>query len=217
MKHPLYFSIHSIKTMKTCDRFLLPSTSLLLLAALMMTFLSPSAGHAQSGENALRPSDKINISIGGVPAEEAVSISKVYSISDTGSINLLHINEIKAAGMKPSQLQKRIEEAYKSAGIYTHPTVTVTMDSTSTGMQLVFVNAGCLKNGPVPYRSGLTLMQAIGSAGGPTPFGKTTKTQLTRTSPTGQRTSTVHDLKKISKDPSLDVLLQPDDQIIIPE
>ncbi len=195
-----------------------PSFIALVLAILLPLVISPSTRlHAQGGELPLQASDKISISIGGVPADEQVSISKTYTISDAGSINLLHINEIRAAGMKPSQLQKRIEEAYKSAQIYTHPTVTVSMDATAEGQRLVFVNSGCLKNGPVPFRSGLTLMQAIGSAGGPSTFAKVTKTQLTRTSATGQRTTTVLDLKKITKNPALDVQLQPNDQITIPE
>lgn len=193
------------------------TSRLTTLAFAAFVALSGTSLRAQNGELPLRSSDKITISIGGVPTDEAVSISKTYTISDAGSINLLHINEIRAAGMKPSQLQKRIEEAYKSAEIYTHPAVTVSMDSTADSARLVFVNAGCLKNGPVPFRSGLTLMQAIGSAGGPSTFAKTTKTQLTRTSATGQRATSVHDLKKIAKNPTLDVQLQPDDQIIIPE
>lgn len=167
---------------------------------------------AQTGELALQPSEKIAISIGGVPTDEAVSISKTYSISDAGTINLLHINEVKASGLKPSQLQKRIEEAYRAAEIYTHPTVTVTAVETGEGQRLVYVNSGCQKNGPVPYRPGLTLMQAIGTAGGPTPFAKVSRTQLVR-----QRATTIHDLKRISKDASLDVQLQPNDQISIPE
>jgi len=203
--------------MKANSHFPISLTPILLNAVLIVTLFMPGAGNAQSGELPLRPNDKIAISIGGVPSDEAVSISKTYSISDSGNINLLHINEIKAAGMKPSQLQKRIEEAYKTAEIYTHPTVTVSMDSTVDTQRVVYVNGGCLKNGPVPFRSGLTLMQAIGSAGGPTAFAKTTKTQLTRTGTSGQRVSTAHDLKKISKNPTLDVQLQPDDQIIIPE
>ena len=192
-------------------------TFTLLLTAFLALIVPVKSSFAQSGEIALQANDKVSISIGGVPADEAVSISKTYTISDAGNINLLHINEIRAAGMKPSQLQKRIEEAYKAAQIYTHPTVTVSMDSTPDGARLVFVNGGCQKNGPVPFRPGLTLMQAIGTAGGPTVFAKTTKTQLTRTSVSGQRSTTLHDLKKIAKDPSLDVSLQPNDQILIPE
>lgn len=203
--------------MKTSLSRIIPFTDVFTYIALVILFFTPMIGRAQSGELPLRPNDKIAISIGGVPADEQSSISKTYSISDTGTINLLHINEIKAAGMKPSQLQKRIEEAFKTSEIYTHPIVTVSMDSTVENQRLVYVNGGCLKNGPVPFRPGLTLMQAIGSAGGPTPFAKTTKTQLTRTDTNGQRISTAHDLKKISKNPALDVQLLPDDQIIIPE
>lgn len=189
----------------------------LLLTALLALIVPVKNSFAQSGEVALQANDKVSISIGGVPADEAVSISKTYTISDSGSINLLHINEIRAAGMKPSQLQKRIEEAYKAAQIYTHPTVTITMDSNGIDTRLVYVNGGCQKNGPVPFRPGLTLMQAIGTAGGPSTFAKVNKTQLTRTSVSGQRSTTIHDLKKIAKDPSLDVSLQPNDQILIPE
>lgn len=192
-------------------------TFTLLLAALLALTVPGTSSLAQSGEVLLQANDKVSISIAGVPNDEAVSISKTYTVSDAGSINLLHINEIRAAGMKPSQLQKRIEEAYKAAQIYTHPTVTITMDSNGVEMRLVYVVGGCQKNGPVPFRPGLTLMQAIGSAGGPSTFAKVTKTQLTRTSASGQRATTNHDLKKIAKDPSLDVNLQPNDQIMIPE
>jgi polysaccharide biosynthesis/export protein len=192
--------------------------SFIALAAFTVFLLAASTPlMAQKGELPLRSSNKISISIGGVPPDEAISISKTYTISDAGTVNLLHINEIRAAGVKPSQLQRNIEEAYKTAQIYTHPTVTVSIDSNAIDARLVFVNGGCLKNGPVPFRSGLTLMQAIGSAGGPTAFAKTTKVQLTRTSEDGQRTTSAHDLKKIQKNPSLDVQLQPDDQVMIPE
>lgn len=188
---------------------------LIVATTIMLGTSSPVLG--QSGETPLQPNDKISISIGGVPAEEVVSISKTYAISDSGTINLLHINEVKAAGMKPSALQKRIEEAYKAGGFYTNPTVTVSMDATGETARQVFVNFGCVRNGPVPFRPGLTLMQAIGSAGGPTPFAKTNKTELTRTTSGGQRSTTIHDMKKIGKNPSLDVLLQPNDNISIPQ
>lgn len=184
------------------------SAAILFVSLLLIS----SDSLAQSGETALRPNDKVMISIGGIPVDEVQQISKAYAISDSGKINLLHIGEITAAGLKPSVLQKRIEDAYKSAQIYTHPTVTVSMDSTIDTARYVYVVSGCEKNGPVPYRQGLTLLQAVGSAGGPNPFGKTTKTQIIR-----NKTTAVHDLKKITKNPSLDVTLQPDDQIIIPE
>lgn len=210
-RRKIYSSLTLMKTLLSIH----PVQLLIVATTFLLGSARPAMG--QSGELPLRANDKIAISIGGVPPDEVASISKTYAISDAGTINLLHINEIRAAGMKPSELQKRIESAYKAGGFYTNPTVTVSMDSTTDSARLVFVNSGCVKNGPVNYRPGLTLMQAIGSAGGPTPFAKTTKVQLIRTSAGGQRSTTIHDMKKISKNPSLDVALQPDDTIFIPE
>lgn len=178
--------------------------------------LSPPV-HAQGGETLLRANDKVMISIAGVPQEEVATISKTYTISDSGKVNLLHLGELTAAGLKPSALEKKIEEAYKAAEIYTHPTVTVSMDATTDGARQVSVISGCVQNGSVPYREGLTLLDAIGARGGPSPYGKTTRTQIIRTSSNGQRTTSVHDLKKITKGSEPDVPLMPGDKIIIPE
>ncbi len=189
-------------------------TSAILCASLL---LLPAILRAQGGETLLRSNDKVMISIAGVQPEEVASISKTYTISDSGKINLLHIGEVTAAGLKPSILQKKIEDAYKAAEIYTHPTVTVSMDATADGARQVSVISGCVQNGAVPYRSGLTLLDAIGARGGPSPYAKTTRAQIIRTSASGQRATTVHDLKKITKGQEPDVPLMPDDKIIIPE
>jgi polysaccharide biosynthesis/export protein len=172
----------------------------------------PAAG----SELPLRAGDKIQISIAGVPSEEVITISKPYTISDGGKINLLHIGEVTAAGLKPSELQKRIEQTYIAKEFYLHPNVTVSMD-TATDARQVFVVSGCVSNGPVPYRANLTLMGAIGSRGGPTPFADMRKVKLTRTSANGQKTTTTHDLRKYKEDPNVDVNLQPEDLIVIPE
>lgn len=172
---------------------------------------------SRAAEMALRAGDKIQINIAGVPADEVATISKPYTIGDNGKINLLHIGEITAAGVKPSDLQRRIEEAYKSAEYYTHPNVTVSADATVDALRQVFVVSGCVTNGPVPFQQNLTLMGAIGSRGGPNPFADMRKVKLTRTDASGQRTTTTHDLKKYKENPGVDVTLEPNDLIIIPE
>jgi polysaccharide export outer membrane protein len=58
----------------------------------------------------------------------------------------------------------------------------------------------------------MTLSQAIQFAGGPTPFASMRKVRLTR----GNRT-TEHNLSKYIGNPSVDVVLQPDDQVTVPE
>jgi len=90
-----------------------------LLTAVFFTSLAGLYG--QSGELPLRPGDKITISIGAIPDNEVAQIKGVYTISDNGTVNLLHIGEVRARGMKPSELQRSIEQTYISREIYTRP------------------------------------------------------------------------------------------------
>jgi polysaccharide export outer membrane protein len=170
------------------------------------------SAHGQNGELALKSNDRVTISIGGIPDNEVPQISKVYTISDNGTVNLLHIGEVRAAGLKPSSLQRSIEQTYVAREIYTRPTVTVTIDGDAATARMIYVISGCARNGPVPYSNGMTILKAIGVAGGFTPFAKPSKTKLIRNGVT-----TEVDLKNISANPSRDINLQPEDQIIVPE
>ena len=54
-------------------------------------------------------------------------------------MNLLHIGEVRAAGLKPSTLQRTIEQTYIAREIYTRPTVTVTTNDSASTAQMVYV------------------------------------------------------------------------------
>lgn len=180
-----------------------------LLTLLLLVCAAVQSVHAQ-GELPLKPGDRITISIGAIPDNEVVQINKVYTISDNGTVNLLHIGEVRAAGLKPSVLQRSIEQTYVSREIYTRPNVLVSIDTDQTARQ-VYVT-GVNKPGPVPFRQGMTLSQAIQFAGGPTPFASMKRVRLVR----GPRV-TEHNLSRDIGNPSVDVLLQPEDQINLPE
>lgn len=168
--------------------------------------------HAQNGELALKANDRVSISIGGIPDNEVPQISKVYTISDNGTVNLLHIGEVRASGLKPSTLQRTIEQTYIAREIYTRPTVTVTINDSASTAQMVYVVGGIKGNGTVPYNSSMTILKAISAAGGFSPFAKPSKTKLIRNGVT-----TEINLKDISSDPARDIKLQPEDQIIVPD
>lgn len=168
--------------------------------------------HAQNGELVLKSNDRVTISIGGIPDNEVPQISKVYTISDNGTVNLLHIGEVRAAGLKPSSLQRSIEQTYKDREIYTRPTVTVTTDDSATTSRVIYVVGGIKGNGTVAYSASMTVLKAISAAGGFSPFAKPSKTKLIRNGVT-----TEINLKDISADPSRDIKLLPEDQIIVPE
>jgi polysaccharide export outer membrane protein len=168
---------------------------------------------AQNGELALKPNDRITLSIGGIPDSEVAQINKVYTVSDAGTINLLYIGEVRAVGLKPSLLQRSIEQTYVSREIYTRPTVTVSIDGTGGGTERwVYMVSGCNRNGPVAYSSSLTILKAVAAAGGFSPFAKPSRTKLIRNGTTSEV-----NLKDISANPTRDIQLQPEDQIIVPE
>jgi protein involved in polysaccharide export with SLBB domain len=189
---------HSMKTPLT-----------LLVAFLLGTIIAP----AQNGEIALKPGDRITVTIAGVPDNEIAQISKVYTVADNGTINLPYIKEVRAQNVKPSTLQRTIEQTYVSQEIYTRPTVTVSIDAGDAATtRMVYVVGGIKGNGTVPYNNGMTVLKAISAAGGFSPFAKPSKTKLIR----GGQTYEIN-LKDISSDPSKDMKLQPEDQIIVPE
>ena len=180
----------------------------------LLFLCSLSVVRGQGGELPLRKGDRVTVSVGGIPDNEIQQIRGVYTISDEGTIPLLYIGPVRAAGLKPSALQRTIEQRYISEEIYTRPTVVVSIDggeSTAT-MRSVTVT-GVNKPGAIPYKQGMTLSQAIMSAGGPTPFGSMKKVKLIRPG----RAATTHNLSSGLGDPNVDIQVQPDDQIIVPE
>lgn len=169
---------------------------------------------AQTGELPLRPGDRITVSVGGIPDNEIAQIRGVYTVGEDGTIPLLYIGNVKASGFKPSSLQRVIEQKYINEEIYSRPTVVVSIDGgESTATMRTVTITGVNKPGAVPYRQGMTLSQAIMTAGGPTPYGSMKKVKLIRSG----RTPTVHNLSSGTGEPGVDVLVQPDDQIIVPE
>ena len=185
--------------------------SLIIFATLLSCLTNAIA---QTGELPLKKGDRITVSIGGIPDNEIAQIRNVYTVSDDGTIPLLYIGNVRAVGLKPSSLQKSIEQTYISQEIYTRPSVLVSIDGgeSERTMRTVMVS-GANKPGAVPYRQGMTISQAIMTAGGPTPFGSMKKVKLVRVG----RTPTIHNLSGGTGDPAVDIQVQPDDQIIVPE
>ena len=157
----------------------------------------------------LRGGDTIEIRLAGVPADEIQSVSAQYTIDDAGMLNLPYINTVKVSGLQPNQAQAAIEQKFKSEQIYTHPTVTIIIQSASR-----FVNVGGSVRAPgrVPYTPDLTLMSTINAAGGFNDFADQGKIRYVHESKVQ-----VINAKKIRKDPMLDIKVYPGDQIEVPQ
>lgn len=157
----------------------------------------------------LRPGDTMDLKIGGVPATEISSVSGQYTIDGEGSVNLPYIGRVKIGGLAPGAAQITIESVYKARKIYTNPNIVITMQPQSR-----FVNVGGEVKAPqrVPFTPDLTVLSAINAAGGFSPFADQRRIRLLR----GQKV-TIIDAKKIRKNPSGDVQLEPGDQVEVPQ
>lgn len=123
----------------------------------------------------------VEIRILGVPSEEKSKIDGQYPVSDSGTINMPFVGTVQAAGMKPEALARAIEERFRAQEIYRNPTIHVISSDTSAIVnEMVHVGGQVRKTGPVKYNRGLTLYQAIQSAGGPTEFGNMRRVKLYR-------------------------------------
>jgi polysaccharide export outer membrane protein len=81
----------------------------------------------------------------------------------------------------------------------------------------VFVVGQVVKPGPLPVRSKITLMQAIGMAGGFTTEAAKNKVKVVRTEPgTNARTEFIYDLNDIQKKRVEDIALMPNDVVDVP-
>jgi protein involved in polysaccharide export with SLBB domain len=181
-----------------------------LLVAMATTFFGRIPVPAQGVEQTLRPGDSIALKLSGVPAEEIAVVNNTYDISDGGTVNLPYIGEVRASGLRPSQLQKNIESAYKSAEIFTHPTVQVTTNKESP-TQVLYVSGEVKTPGRILISPGMTVHQAMTAAGGPTDFAKLKGVKFTR----GGQTR-ILDLKK-ADGPDAAVQVRPGDQIHVPQ
>lgn len=175
-------------------------TSLLALVALV----SPVLSQIEAGKS-------IQIFIMGVPAEEKGKIDALYPVSESGSINLPFIGKIHASGMSDEALASTIQNAYKSAEIYSSPTIQVisTGKGSSVDQEMVHLGGQVRAPGPKQFQKNLTIYQAVQAAGGATEFGSLRRVTLYRNGKTQTCDLT---------DPQfMRTLLEPNDTIVVPQ
>jgi protein involved in polysaccharide export with SLBB domain len=156
----------------------------------------------------LRPSDTIQLKIGGVPANDAKAVTGEYVIDGQGYINLANLGRIKIAGLTLSAAQTVIETGYRSHDIYTRPTITITTESAHR-----WINVGGAVKTPekIAYKPDLTVLASIDAAGGFSSSADQEKVRLVRADEV-----MIIDTKKIRANPALDIPLEPGDHVEVP-
>lgn len=155
------------------------------MKTLIQTLLAIAVTLAAASAKPIARGNVLEISIKGVPVEEQQDINGIYTVDESGRVRLPHLTSgVSASGVSPSSLAKRIEAAYRNAGIYTGPAINVinqetTREKTET-RRFVTVGGQVRGAGSIPFQDGLTVYAAIQAAGGENEFGDMRKVKLMR-------------------------------------
>ncbi len=170
------------------------------------------------GSYRLGPGDGIDVTVWEMP-----ELSRALVIRPDGFISFPLINEIRAAGRTPSQLEATIQEALSEHLI--DPEVNVVV--TSVGSKSYYVFGAVASPGVYPHFRQTTLLQGIITAGGfpsvaragqPVPHGDLSRIRIIRTHDNGREIITKN-LKGL-KDREVineDIPLQPEDIVYVPQ
>jgi polysaccharide export outer membrane protein len=144
-------------------------------------------------------------------------LSTSVPVRPDGKISIPLIEDLQAAGRKPTDLARGIEDKLKQ--FVENPIVTVVVESfVGVYGQQVKVVGEAAQPKAVPYRAGMTVLDLMIDVGGLTKFAAGNRAVLTRKTTDGVKTYTVK-LDDLLKDGELkrNVPLMPGDTLIIPQ
>jgi protein involved in polysaccharide export with SLBB domain len=170
--------------------------------------LAPSIGRAQNARNApmsaspsgsyvLGPTDRVRLKVYG-----ETDITGEYEVDSNGFVSIPLAGHVKAAGLTTRQLEKGITAAL-AKGIVRDPRVNVEIAL----YRPFYILGEVKKSGEYPYRVGLTVMDAVATAGGFTYRANENKVYLRRAGATVEETYPLDS----------PVLIFPGDNVRVPE
>ena len=162
----------------------------------------PLAASASSLEGGymLKVGDGLQIYLRGIPTPEVIE----DVIDEGGKVTLPLINEVQAAGLAASDLERNIRQTYLDQDIYRNITVNVVVPT-----RYYFIQGEVRMPGRFQIMSATRVSQAIAAAGGYTEYASG-KVQVKRQ---GKIVKIIKNARRLERSPEDDVLLEPDDVI----
>jgi len=154
------------------------------------------------------PEDVLDINVWKEP-----EVSRVVPVRPDGRISLPLINDVQASGMSPQELSKTVSEKLRK--YLNDPQVTVIV--TAINSQRVFVVGEVLRAGAFPLIPGMTVLQALSSAGGFTTYADVKKIHVVRQR-NGKMQQLAFNYRDVLKgdNPDQNIKLEPGDTIVVP-
>lgn len=154
---------------------------IVLLAALM---IQPLMAQSEVTEPRVKAGSSLQIAFKNIPSEDVSNVSGAYPVNrGDGTISLPYLkSRVKVSGLTVRDIETAIRTQYVTQKIYSDPIVQVTLASNNEiGVDARFVhitgNVAGKKN--LPYREGITLIEALIECGDITDYGSR-KIQVSR-------------------------------------
>lgn len=168
---------------------------------------TPSGPAHVDASYVIGPDDVLQITVW-----KEATLSGSFPVRPDGMISMVLLGDVKAAGLTATQLTANLTTLYKK--YVQDPLVTVAVMQDAS--QRIFMVGEVGKVGPVPITPGMTVLQAIASAGGLSPYAKKTRIYILR-GPQGKQEKIPFNYKAaIRGDNSQNIALQPNDTVVVP-
>jgi len=165
-----------------------------------------AGGPMDSSTYVIGPEDQIQVTVWQNP-----QLTGPVVVRPDGKITLPLIHDIQAAGFTPTQLSNDITQ--RLTKFVTDPTVEVIVLAVKSKNIYLMGEVGHV--GPIPMAPGMSVLQAIATAGGLSPYANQKKIYILRGDPAHQKQ--IHfDYKKAKKGDMQGIVLQPGDTIFVP-
>ena len=152
-------------------------------------------------------SDLLNITVW-----KETALSGELLVRPDGMISMPLLGDVQAARLTPLKLASEMEARLKK--YIQSPNVTVEIRQIHS--KVVYMLGEVAKKGPIDLAPGMSLLQAISSAGGLTDYANSKKIYILRIVSGKQEKIPVHYKEALKGDSALNLVLQPGDTIVVP-
>jgi polysaccharide export outer membrane protein len=171
-----------------------------------VTAPAPAAG-AAAESYVIGASDEINVNVWKEP-----TLSGSLLVRPDGMISVPLLGDVQASGLTPLQLADQIQTKLKK--FVQNPNVSVVV--TQIHSKVVYLLGEVGKKGPIEMTPGMTLLEAIGSAGGLTDFANAKKIYILRDEAGKHEKIPVQYKAALKGDSTLNLVLKAGDTIVVP-
>ncbi|MGN0867978.1 MAG: polysaccharide biosynthesis/export family protein [Akkermansia sp.] len=156
-------------------------TQFLLLCALL---LMPALAQDNTTEPRAVKGGRIQVIVKNIPAEDTVNVNGEYSVNrGDGTISLPYLSKrIHVEGLTARDIESVVRSNYLSQQIYADPIVQIILGAKNeipVETRFIQVSGYVGRKSNLPYREGITLIEALLDAGDITDYGSR-KIQITR-------------------------------------